>query len=106
MKTKHLVTYENIQELNCVIMAQLGIGTEAICEETGLSPSQVTYRISKAQHLEGYEKRHTYRSEWRRGTGHAVRSALRNAGPSMRQDAKLTLPKLISHPTPEVSPHK
>jgi hypothetical protein len=98
-------TFERTEQLEMIALAQLGLGNEAIREETGLSNGEITYGLHKAKALEGYDSGHTYRSEWRRGTGKVVRQVMKTLAPSLRRDAKATLPPLIVHPTPEIVPH-
>lgn len=50
MKTKPIrVTWTSDDELRCAILAGMGFSTQFIMEETGLTQSQVTYRLNKAQ---------------------------------------------------------
>ena len=100
---RHVVNFENATDLETVVLAKLGLSGKYIAEQTGLSPSQITYRLSKGKGLEGYSKGHTYRGEWRNGTGTLVRDAITMMVPHLRKEAKATLPKLVQHPTPEVS---
>lgn len=49
MKTKPMrVTWTSDDELRCAILAGMGFSTKFIMAETGLTPSQVTYRLHKA----------------------------------------------------------
>jgi len=100
---RHLVNFESATDLEAVVLARLGLSTNFIKEQTGLSGGQISYRLRKGKDLEGYGKGHTYRSEWRNGTGHLVRDAITMMVPVLRKEAKATLPKLVQHPTPEVS---
>jgi hypothetical protein len=40
--------YDEVDDHRCILLASLGFSTRYICDQTGLSPSQVTYRLKKA----------------------------------------------------------
>jgi hypothetical protein len=40
--------YDEVDDHRCILLASLGFSTRYICEQTGLSASQVTYRLKKA----------------------------------------------------------
>jgi len=65
MHTHRVVFSSQSLEETVASLAQLGASNECISQETGLSHSQVQYRISKAQ---GYVKKR-FRQEWRQGQG-------------------------------------
>lgn len=44
----HTVVFEAVNDVECACLALLGQTTSAIARETGLSESQVQYRVSKA----------------------------------------------------------
>lgn len=49
MKTKPIrVTWTSDDELRCAILAGMGFSTKFIMAETGLTQSQITYRLHKA----------------------------------------------------------
>jgi len=98
---RKLVTFESEADIEAVALAQLGLTNKVIEEATGLSNHQINYRLFKAKSAEGYDIGHTYRSEWRNGTGEAVRSVMSSLVPVLKKDVKATLPKLFKHPTPE-----
>lgn len=43
------VTWTSDDELRCAILAGMGFSTKFIMAETGLSPSQISYRLKKGQ---------------------------------------------------------
>ena len=45
----HTVTFADVQDAECAARGLLGFTTRAIARETGLSPWQVQYRLSKAR---------------------------------------------------------
>lgn len=50
MKTKPIrVTWTGDDELRCAILAGMGFSTKFIMEETGLTQSQISYRLNKGQ---------------------------------------------------------
>jgi hypothetical protein len=100
------VNFENQDDLEVVVLAKLGMSNAYIAEQTNLNDGQISYRLTKAKKLQGYHKGHTYRSEWRNGTGDLVRAVLTSVVPSIREEAKAVLPGMIHHPTPEVSNSK
>jgi len=103
MKTqtnRHPITFQDSADIECVCLAQLGLSNAAISESTNLTSNQITYRLRKAKVAEGYETGHTYRSEWRNGTGQAVRQVINTLVPSLRKENRKHLPGLFEHPTP------
>jgi len=100
---KHVVNFESVADLEAVVLAKLGMSTAAICERTALTKHQVTYRLSKGKGLEGYGKGHTYRSEWRDGSGSLAQGIMQAMLPQLRKETKAVLPKLVQHPTPETT---
>ncbi len=50
------VTWTSDEELRCAILGGMGFSTKMICEQTGLTPCQVSYRLHK-----GNIKRKDYR---------------------------------------------
>lgn len=104
MKTnRHKITFEDTKDIEVIVLAQLGRSTESIREATGLSESQIQYRLHKAKTAEGYHKGHTYRSEWKSGTGEMAQAVANVFLPKGRVRVSRTLPPLFEHPTPEVS---
>jgi len=51
------VSWTTHEELRCALLAGMGFSTQFICEETGLTPCQVSYRLHK-----GLIKRADYRN--------------------------------------------
>lgn len=43
------VTWLDDDDLRCALLAKLGFSTKMICETTGLTPCQVSYRLNKAR---------------------------------------------------------
>jgi hypothetical protein len=41
--------FGNPEDFKVALMGELGFSTQAICDHTGLTPCQVTYRLGKAQ---------------------------------------------------------
>ena len=99
-----IITFELEQDRRCVVLAQLGMSSKMISEETGLTENQVVGRIFKAKKAEGYKSGHTYRSEWRSGTSSAARTVINSLGPQLDADVEKRLPKLFERPTARVSP--
>ena len=104
-KTQHmLVNFELESDQRCVALAQLGMSSAFISEETGLSGSQIYYRLTKAKKAEGYEAGHTYRSEWKNGSSFAARTVINSLGQQLKADAERRLPKLFVKATARISP--
>lgn len=96
MKTKPLpVTFQDPNDIEVVILAQLGRGTTYIQESTGLTPHQIAYRLAKAKKAEGYQPGHTYRSEWRAGTGAMAQMVETLIAPKVRPQVKQRLQPLF-----------
>lgn len=94
------VTFETDHDADVVALAKLGIGDKYIVAQTGLSPSQVSYRLNKAKKLEGHED--GYRVQWRTGSSDVLRHVLMDMRAALRLDVKRNLPGKLHHPTPEV----
>ena len=60
-------------DLKCVLLASMGLTTKAISEATDLTPSQVEYRLRKAEQKERGAGLHTARYQYRNGTSPVVR---------------------------------
>lgn len=61
---------------DCVLLASLGFSTHLICKRTGLSPSQVTYRLQKG----GLTKaNHMSRTDFRNGTSQFSEMVIKTA---------------------------
>ena len=100
-----LVNFELDADLQCVVLAQMGMSSAYIAEETGLSHNQITYRLTKAKKAEGYKAGHTYRSEWKSGSSFAARTVINSLGPQLKEDAEKRLPKLFEKPTARIAPN-
>lgn len=99
--TRHKILFDGriALDVTVVSMAMMGMSTKAIARETGLTESQVNYRIMKAQHGEGIEK--GYRYAWRSGTSPyclAVKDAIL---PRFGEHVRSALPKLFTTPPVE-----
>jgi len=92
------------QEIEAVALAQLCQTNRRIANSTGLKDQSVTYILAKSKRLEGYEKHHTYRSEWRDGSGKLVNQVITQVLPKLKENASERLPKLITHAAPKVAP--
>ena len=98
--TKHTkVDFELDQYNRCVALAQLGMSSAFITEETGLSEGQIVYALTKAKRAEGYKSGHTYRTEWKNGTSSAARQMVSSVGTQLAEDARKRLPKLFERAT-------
>ena len=64
-------------ELDCCMYAMMGLSTKCIMERTGLSHSQVTYRLNKAQ---------VKRKEYRDGTSDFAQLVMQRMMPSRNRD--------------------
>lgn len=101
MKTiRHKILFDANRDAEAVALAKLGASTALITGATGLSEHQVTYRLSKAKGLEGHD--HGYRVAWRNGESAEFKQIRNDLLSVLREDIKRSLPKLITHPAPEV----
>lgn len=48
-KQRHVIRFTESEEIEVVVMGELGFSTQAIADETGLSKGQVLYRLRLAQ---------------------------------------------------------
>lgn len=103
--TRHKIVYDGsiVGDIEVVMLAMSGMTTKAIAQETGLSPTQVQYRISKAQRGEGLEI--GYRAQWRSGSSPWLKQFRRVVQPAMAHHIKTTLPKKFTTPPVEASRH-
>lgn len=102
--TTHRWLLNTEAEIEAIALAELGQSNQRIVETTGLTDGSVSYLLGKAKRLEGYQKYHTYRSEWRNGTGGVVQSVMPLVLQKLKDRAADRLPKLITHPAPQVAP--
>lgn len=100
---KRIVDFQSPRDIEAIVLAQACRSNRYICEATGLTDSQVSYTLSKGKKGEGYEKFHTYRSEWDNGTSRLARAFDTQFLPKAREDARRRLPPLFIHPTPETT---
>jgi len=96
----HRITFLDPTDLEVVVLAKLGRSTVYIQSVTGLTHSQIHHRLAKAKNGEGYQKGHTYRSEWRDGTGALARQIENRFLPQTRTETAKKLQGLFEHPTP------
>lgn len=94
------VTFESDRDAVCLAEAMLGQSNKAIMLRTGLSSSQITYRLHKAKTVQGNE--HGYRVAWRNGESDLVKRIKRDVVAVLKKDIQRTLPVQIAHPTPEM----
>lgn len=76
------VQWTNDDDLKAAIMAAMGFSTQFICEETGLSPCQVTYRLHKGK---------IYRRDYRNGGSDMAQRVMERAMPGRAHDIRETL---------------
>lgn len=99
----HRYLFTSESEIEAIALAQLCQSNRRIANLTGFRDGQVTYLLGKAKRLEGYENFHTYRSEWRDGSGKLVGQVINSVLPQLKDKAGERLPKLITHPAPKIS---
>lgn len=101
---RHQIVYDGgvEEDVTVVMMAMAGLTTAAIAQATGLTMSQVQYRISKAQWAEGVAV--GYRAQWRAGTSSLFQRFQKTVAPSLRRHVQQELPKFFAKPAMEVSP--
>lgn len=105
-RTRHKILFDGRVALDVTVvsMAMMGMSTKAIAQETGLSLSQVSYRILKAQHGEGIEK--GYRYAWRNGTSPYCLAVKNTLLPRFGEHVRTSLPKLFVTPPVETGKEK
>ena len=103
-KSKHKILFDGriALDVTVVSMAMLGMTTKAIAKATGLSPSQVSYRIIKAQKAEGVDN--GYRGAWRSGSCPYCQQVKKIMMPKFSAHVRGTLPKMFTTPAVEASP--
>lgn len=100
--TRHKVNYEDVNDLESVVLAKLGFGHKYIRQQTSLTPCQVTYRLTKAKNAEGLPKGIGYSTAYRLGQSEYAEAVMRAVVPVARRETEKSLPKLFVHPTPKV----
>ncbi len=103
-KSKHKILFDGriALDVTVVSMAMMGMTTKAIAKATGLTPSQVSYRIIKAQKAEGVDD--GYRGAWRSGSSPYCQQVKRIMLPKFSAHVRTTLPKMFITPPVEASP--
>lgn len=97
MKTQPVrVTFARSEDAIALALAELGASTKLIRQQTGLTESQVTYRLHKAKGLE--KKKKGYRVAWRDGDSDLFRRVQRDYLVVTMKDIQRKLPVLIEHP--------
>lgn len=89
------VTFRTPGDAMVVVLAQLGFSTHLIRVRTGLTESQITYRLHKAKGLE--KNKYGYRVAWRNGTSKVAQTILSEYEMVMQKDIQRRLPVLIEH---------
>lgn len=83
--TPRRVTWLDDSDLQCAMLAALGFSTKMICERTGLTPCQVSYRLNK-----GRIKRKDYRDGTSAVAERVIDRVIPQAGSTKRQILGLT----------------
>jgi hypothetical protein len=99
---RHRITFEDEIDSDIVAIAKCRGGNAFIKKEHGLTDCQITYRLAKAQKLEG--RKGGYRNGWSNGTSPEFQRVLGDYRGVFRAEIQRKLPKLITHPTPKVAP--
>jgi hypothetical protein len=93
------VTFEDPADVEALVLAKMGASNKAIAIQTALSNGQITYRLSKAKHLEHRDT--GYRVAWRNGESDVFRMVHQDIAGILRKEIARSLPKLIIKPTPQ-----
>jgi hypothetical protein len=95
---RNLITFSKEPEALAVALAKLGQSDSVIMEECNYSPGQISYRLRKAQGLEGLEG--GYRRSWAKGTSEVCQMVKRDLVSILKKEIQRSLPPLIKHPEP------
>lgn len=98
---RHKITYELDQDVRVVVLAEMGRSTKHITHLTGLSESQVNYRLTKAKRAEGLKQ--GYRTGWREGTSAAAQMADKLLSGRLQARVQTELPPLFTKPKIKVT---
>jgi hypothetical protein len=101
-RTRHTVTFEEIDRSTAVALADSGICDDVIAERTGLTKGQIAYALTKGARLQEFEKGKSWRWRHRHGVSYGAKMLLRQVVPQVREKIQRTLPKKIDRPTPQV----
>jgi len=98
---RHRITYLDDVDVEVVLRAQLGQSTKFIQAQTGLTPSQITYRLVKAARAQGFKPRDGYRTQWRNGTSPVAQRIFHDFAPELHRQLHDTLPRHFIQPRPQ-----
>jgi len=76
-KPKKVDWRNNLDDIRVVIMGKLGLSTKAIIRDTGFTPCQVAYRLSKAS---------VRRLDFRNGESNMARIVLQKCGTMAKKE--------------------
>jgi hypothetical protein len=100
-KTLHRITFQDRDDQEVLLQAQIGIGNRELMRITGLTDSQINNRLRKAKNGLGME--HGFRVNWRNGNHPLFQRMLKDYRGVMLLDIKRKLVPLYAHPTPETT---
>jgi len=73
LSKRQFVNFSRVEDIDVIVMAQLGRSTKAIQARTGLSAGQIQYRLTKAKKQDNLPVGIGYRVQWRDGTSALAR---------------------------------
>lgn len=85
------ITFTDTADVECIVLAQFGMSSRLIHDETGLTPAMISYRLHKVKEGE-LPKGVGFRTAWREGTSETARYVLRRMTPRVRSQRQRTLP--------------
>jgi hypothetical protein len=91
-RQRHAVTFTDSADIEVIVLGQLGRSTAYIQLATGLSPCQITYRLTKAKAGEGLPLGEGYRTQWRNGTSATAKQVERIMRAKLRRRNRRVLP--------------
>lgn len=97
---RHIVRFERgSQECDATMLAMIGVCNREISRRTGLTDSQVTYRLHKAKVLGSHD--HGFRHQWRYGNSGLVDKVLHDYQGVIALEIERTIAIRLDHPSPD-----
>lgn len=95
-KSKRRIIWRGSEIIEVILQAKFGRSTRAIQRETGLTPCQITYRLTKAKNEEGLPRGVGYRVAWRDGTSREAKLVDRMFAGRVRKEVRALRKQLVA----------
>lgn len=99
-RTRHKITFADSQDRSALLWGQIGIGNREIQRRSGMTDSQINYRLAKGKKGLGLE--HGFRVEWRNGNHPLLEKIMKEYAHVMIKEIERKLVPQFAHPEPKV----